>query len=259
MQYLKDIKIMEFEKNKLQWLEFDILEEYSHLVGGVFLRHGGTSQGAFATLNLSDAVGDHPDCVKVNRSLMQKEVGVEHIVFAKQRHENKIVLVTSNNMSKLPEADGLVTKEKNLALAITHADCQGAIFYDPENEIIGVAHAGWKGLVLDIYGAMVDFLTRSGSKAENLKVCISPSLGPDHAEFKNYKTEFPKSFWSFESDKPHYFNLWEIARAKLRDAGVRDENMEISEICTYCNPKDYFSYRREKITGRNATIIAIKK
>lgn len=249
---------MEFEKNKLQWLEFDLLEEYTHLVGGVFLRHGGTSLGSFSSLNLSDAVGDHPDCVKVNRSLIQKQMGVDHIVFAKQRHGNNIALVTKNNLTKLPEADGLITKEKNIALAITHADCQGAIFYDPENEIIGVAHVGWRGLVNDFYGAMVEELKKMGAKASNIKVCISPSLGPDHAEFKNYKNDFPKSLHSFQTDKPFHFNLWEIARAKLRDVDILNENMEIVETCTFCTPKDYYSYRREKITGRNATVIAIK-
>lgn len=251
---------MEIEKNKLQWLEFDILEEYSHLSGGVFLRHGGTSLGSFSSLNLSDAVGDHPDNVKVNRSLVQKQLGVEHLVFARQKHGNDIFVVTKNNYTKLPEADGLITKEANIALGITHADCQAAIFYDPENEIIGVAHAGWRGLVGDIYGSMVDAFKNQGAKVENIIVCISPSLGPDHAEFKNYKNEFPKTFWSFQNEKKHFhFNLWELAKAQLRDDGILDQNIELVETCTYCNPKDYFSFRREKITGRNATIIAKSK
>jgi polyphenol oxidase len=248
---------MEIEKNKLQWLEFDMLEHYSHLIGGVFLRHGGTSAGSFSSLNLSDAVGDHPDNVKVNRSLMQKQLGVDHIVFAKQHHGNNIFVVTKENFSKLPEADGLITKEENIALAITHADCQGAIFYDPENEIIGVAHSGWRGLVGGIYGAMVDAFKTHGARVENIKVCVSPSLGPDHAEFKNYKTEFPETFWSFQEEKkPLHFNLWNIALAQLSDIGIHSQNIELVDTCTYCNPKDYFSYRREKISGRNATVIA---
>ena len=250
---------MEIEKNKLQWLEFDVLEPYSHLSGGVFLRHGGTSSGVFSSLNLSDAVGDHPDNVKVNRAMIQKHLGVDHIVFAKQRHGNDIFVVTKNNFSKLPEADGLITKESNIALAVTHADCQAAIFYDAENEIIGVVHAGWRGLVVDVYGAMTEAFKKMGSKPENIKVCISPSLGPDHAEFKNYKTEFPKTFWSFQEGKDFHFNLWKLAKAQLRDDGILDKNIEIVETCSFCNPKDYFSYRREKITGRNATVIAKTK
>ena len=250
---------MEFEKNKLQWLSFDMLEKYSNLVGGVFLRHGGTSTGSFSCLNMSEAVGDHPDCVKVNRFLIQKQIGVDHLVFAKMTHGNDIIEVTRNNFHMLPPADGLITKEKNLGLAITHADCQAAIFYDPENEIVALAHAGWRGLVSEIYRSMVVSLKKMGAKEENIKVCISPSLGPDHAEFKNYKEEFPKFFWSFKGDKPFHFNLFEIAKAQLLDAGIKDKNIEIVQTCTYSNPKDYFSYRREKVTGRNATVIAITK
>ena len=250
---------MQTEKKKLEWLDYDSLEDHPSIIGRTFLRHGGASIGAFSTLNISDAVGDHPDSVKVNRSLILNSIGVSHLAFAKQKHGDNVVKVTLDNYSKLPEADGIYTRESDIGLVVTHADCQAAIFYDPVNQIIGAVHAGWRGLVQkDVYKSMVDTFVQEGSNLEDIIVCVSPSLGPEHSEFKNYKTEIPKEFWDFQI-RPFYFDLWKIARFRLSEAGILEGNIELAEICTFSNPKDYFSYRRDKITGRHGTVIAIKK
>jgi len=250
---------MELDKDRVQWIEYDLFTQYSHVFAGTFLRHGGASIGAFVSLNAGDNVGDHPDAVKVNRELIQKQVLVDHIVYAKQVHGADIFEITSQNFGKIPEADGLVTKEKQIGLAVTHADCQAALFYDPQNDIIGVVHAGWKGICKNIYQAMVDYLcTAMHSKPEDLIVCISPSLCPEHAEFKEYKEQLPREYWDFQKEKNH-FDLWAIANKQLLDAGVKEANIEMAQTCTYNNSKDYFSFRRDKITGRHATVIALKE
>jgi YfiH family protein len=249
---------MEFESNKIQWMEFDLLLDCPKVIGNFFLRHGGTSKEAFSSLNLSDSVGDHPGSVKVNRGLVRDALGVESLVFAKQQHGVNIVEVRSDNLFKLGVADGLFTREKNIAIGVTHADCQAAIFFDRENEIIGVVHAGWRGLLKNIYKKMVETLEREGAKREDIIVCISPSLGPDHAEFKNYKAEFPKEYWDFQ-EEPFHFNLFEIAKSQLRELGILSSNVEIIEECTFCNAKDYYSFRRDRITGRHATVAVVKE
>jgi len=249
---------MEFDKEKLQWLEFDLLEPYPHIVHGVFLRHGGVSDGAHAALNLSTSVGDLPDQVKTNRELLRKALQVPRVIFPNQTHGMNVERVTAKNADKTAQADAIFTTEKNIALGVTHADCQAAIFYDPVHEAVGVVHAGWRGLVQNIYARTLEAMQRDiGTQSQNLIVCISPSLGPDHSEFKNYKQEFPQDFWSFQV-KPNYFNLWEIGRKQLLNLGILDKNIEITEICTHCNPKDYFSHRREKDTGRHGTVVALK-
>ena len=89
---------------------------------------------------------------------------------------------------------------------------------------------------------------------------ISPashSLGPDHAEYKNYKQEIPQDLWSFQT-KPNYFDFWEISKKQLNGCGISEKNIEISCLCTVCNKNDYFSYRADKKTGRNVTIAALK-
>jgi YfiH family protein len=249
---------MEYEKTKLEWLEFDLLEEFPHVAHGVFLRHGGTSQDHFASLNMSTGVGDKSDNVKVNREQVRKALDIAQLVFPHQTHGTQILRVTGKNFDKTLQADALFTTEKNIGLAVTHADCQAAIFYDPMHEAIAVVHAGWRGSVQNIYARTLDAMRREiGTQPQNVIVCISPSLGPDHAEFKNYKHELPQDFWSFMV-KPNYFDFWAISRKQLAACGIPDNKIEITSICTYCNPNDYFSHRRDKDTGRHATVVAMK-
>lgn len=242
----------------MEWLEFDLLEPFPHVVHGVFSRHGGVSKVPFATLNLSKDVGDHPDHVKMNRALVSKALELPKIVYAQLAHGTNVHRITGKNADKISTADALFTTEKNLGLAVTHADCQAAIFYDPVHEAVAVSHCGWKGTVQNIYSRVVSAMHQDiGTQAHNLIVCISPSLGPDHAEYKNYKQEIPQELWPFQK-KPHYFDFWAISRKQLTACGISEKNIEISELCTVCNQSDYFSYRADKKTGRNVTIAGLK-
>ena len=250
---------MEYEKQKLEWLEFDLLEPFPHVAHAVFLRHGGTSEGPFASLNLSEQVGDHPDSVKVNREVVRKALDLPRILYANQTHGAVVHRIrVGKNDEKVPPADALFTTEKNLGLAITHADCQAVIFYDPVHEAVGIAHSGWKGSAQNILGRMVATMNREiGTQAQNLIVCISPSLGIKHSEQKNYKQELPQELWEFQT-KPQYFDFVKISKKQLTQAGVLEKNIEATGICTFTDPQNYFSYRRDKETGRHATVVALK-
>lgn len=254
---------MQVVKSKVESIEYKLLRNYPHLVGATFTRHGGVSEGRFGSLNLgSDSTADKPDAVKMNREQVRKVMGLSKIVYPHQNHGTDVAQVTSKNCDKIPQADALYTQDKDIGIAVTHADCQAAIFYDTVHEAIAVAHCGWKGSVQNIYARVIDTLkTKIGTQPHNLIVCISPSLGPDHSEFNNYRQELPKEFWEYDISnvKPHYFDFWAISRMQLTRCGVLDRNIEIAEICTCCNTQDYFSYRSEKETGRNATIVALKQ
>lgn len=245
-------------KEQIEWLEYDLLEKFPHVLHGTFSRHGGNSAGHFSTLNVGEGTPDSSDAVKCNRELVRKAVGIAKIIFPHQTHGVNVARVTSKNIDQVVQADALYTTEKNVGLGIAHADCQAAIFYDPVHEAIGVAHCGWRGSAQNIYARLVDTLKRElGTQPHNLIVCVSPSLGPDHAEFKNYKHELPKDFWAFQT-KPAYFDFWKISQAQLAKCGVLEKNIEFAKVCTFCHTEDYFSYRAEKNTGRNATVVALK-
>lgn len=249
---------MEFDVAKMEWIEFDLLEAFPHIVHGMFLRHGGVSSGHCSTLNLGDSTSDSPENYKKNRELVRDAMEIPKLIFPHQLHGSNVQRVTQKNIDHTFQADALFTTEKNIAIGVCHADCQAAIFYDPVHEAIAVVHAGWRGLAQNIYARTLDAMQREiGTQPQNLIVCISPSLGPDHSEFKNYKQDFPQDFWSFQVE-PNYFDLWAIAKKQLNALGVLDKNIEISGVCTCCNSKDYFSHRREKDTGRHGTVVALK-
>jgi polyphenol oxidase len=248
---------MHFDKSHIQWIDSKLLAPFAKVEHKIYLKHGGVSEGHFASLNASDSVGDDPYAVSSNRNLIKEDLGIQHLIFAKQQHGTNLVELTQKNLLHPPTCDGLFTKEKHIALAITHADCQAASIYDPKNDAIMVIHAGWRGLAQDIYLKMIkQFCNAVHGNPSDLVVCISPSLGPDHAEFKHFKEEFPQKYWSFEKEKFH-LDLWEIAKYQLSESGIQEKNIEIMRVCTACEKEDYFSYRVSKDTGRNATCLAL--
>lgn len=249
-------------KDGLEWLQFDLLSDLPHLKHAVFLRHGGYSQGAFESLNVSYSVGDKEESVKANlhriQSYLQEDMETPiQLIWGKQCHGKQVALINSNSFTQEPLCDSLITQEPGLALTIRHADCQAAIFYDTKNHAIANVHSGWRGSVLNIYSETIQAMRQLfGSKPSELLVCISPSLGPDDAEFINYSTELPQEFWKFQV-RPTYFDFWAISTYQLQQAGILPHHIEIAGISTYSNPNDYFSYRRHKITGRNATCVVL--
>lgn len=244
------------ESHQLEWAEYDLLKEYGAIKHATMLRHGGVSEKPFSSLNLGDNVGDNSKHVNTNRQKVLDFLSVSAVYYPKQTHSANVSVITQKNKN-LIGVDALVTKEKNIGIAICHADCQAAIFYDRENKAIGVAHAGYKGLIQNIYKNVVNTMKEEFvTNPKNLLVCLSASLGPDHAEYKEYQKEFPKEYWNYQEKA--YFNFWDLAKDQLTTEGLLESNIEITKECTYCNAEEYFSYRKEKKTGRNATIIALK-
>ncbi len=238
----------------IEWLEFELLQgvPVSH---AIFLRHGGVSQGAFSSLNVGGSTGDSLEFVKQNRALVNQVFGSSELIFGQQVHGVEIAEVKGDGVS-LGICDGLITREKGKALVIQHADCQAAIFYDPILNILANIHCGWRGSVQNIYERTVDLFKSKGSDPANILVCISPSLGPLAAEFIHFEKELPNAFQNFRGDGC-LFDFWEISRFQLGQAGVLQSHIEVASICTYQDRENYFSYRRDKITGRHATVVQL--
>lgn len=240
------------KQGEIEWLEFESLQQFSKLRHAVFLRHGGVSSGPFASLNVSASVGDNPAAVRENRRRIEEIFPGRGLVVPRIVHGVDVEVVRSP-FSVKKNCDGLLTEKEGLSLLITHADCQAALFYDPIQHLLANVHCGWRGNVQNIYGKTVDLFKARGSCPENIFVCISPSLGPSKAEFMHYETEWPRSFWDFRVDNSR-FDLWSLSRFQLEAAGVLSKHIEQASICTYEEKTDYFSYRRDKITGRQGTV-----
>jgi len=245
------------KEDPIEWLQFELLGNFPELIHGVFLRRGGLSQEAFSSLNFSRSVGDEGAHVSANIEIVKSVLKIPTIVSSKNIHGTQIDFVNSTSLGEIAGSDGLMTDEKGVGLMVKHADCQAIILFDPVRLAIANIHVGWRGNVQEIIQKAVESMVgRFNSRAENLLACISPSLGPTAAEFKNYKEEFPEKFWPFRIGE-NSFNLWELSKQQLLNAGLLPHHIEIAALCTYSNPQDYFSYRRDKICGRNGTVVCL--
>lgn len=154
--------------------------------------------------------------------------------------------------------DGLLTAERGVALLIRHADCQPTLFYDPVRQVVGAAHCGWRGLVRELYRQMVARMERDfGSRKEEIIVAIGPSLGPERAEFRDFKRLLPPSFWSFQV-KPHYFDFWALAAWQLEEAGILPANLYLSHHCTSSEGSLFYSARGKGSLERHGSFICLK-
>lgn len=246
--------MLRHKHNEIEWLTYELLADCKHIDHRVFLRHGGSSQAPYDSLNFGTNVGDDPKHVSANYEKAREVMQCSSIVVADQRHGKSIMRMSQGNRSHTFGCDGLTTNARNLPLLIQHADCQAACFYDPIKQALTMVHCGWRGNIQNIYAeAVAEMRSQYGSNPADLLVCISPSLGPEKAEFVNYKEELPESFWQFQS-QPFHFDLWALGEWQLTNAGVLPEHIQIARECTSSNPQDYFSYRRSNVTGRHGSL-----
>jgi polyphenol oxidase len=251
--------MIRIEQNNTQWLEFELLAECPEVMHGVFTRHGGCSKGHLAGLNLNpaDKAGDNPENVTANLEKIKQALALSNILSGIHCHGAAIAEVTPSSFDEIIFCDGLTTQSRNIGLMIRQADCQAAIFYDPVHQALANVHCGWRGSVKNIYNqAVLCMRAAFQSRPEDMLVCISPSLGPENAEFINYRQELPESFWDFQV-KANYFDFWAISEWQLQQSGILPHHIQIARIDTFANADDYFSYRRSKPCGNHATICAL--
>lgn len=232
----------------------------AHLFHGVFNRHGGVSPKPWLSKNISFGVGDTSENVYANRARLKKALNFDRLVSAKQVHSTKVHIVEECPAEDLEieGCDALITNVQGPGLMIQQADCQAVFLFDPQKKAVAMAHVGWRGSVENILGITVAAMFKAyATEPAALIAAISPSLGPCCAEFMHYYSELPVSLHSYKV-RPDYFDFRAISRDQLRSAGLRPENIHITEICTCCN-QDYFSYRREGETGRFASVIGLKQ
>ncbi len=217
-------------------------------------RFGGVSCAAYESLNLAFHVGDNPLSVSQNRSLLQASLGVSKLVFMEQVHGNEVALICHGD--EVVTCDAMITNQPNIALAVMVADCVPILFHDPKHHAIGVAHAGRVGSLLGVASACLRAMHEHfGSKACDVKVFIGPSIKACCYEVTQEVVEGFEAYVRQEDGKL-FMDLIGYNRDVLVNMGVKEENIVIEQACTCCS-EDYFSYRREKITGRFVGVICL--
>lgn len=235
------------EENGVEWLEFELLQPFSHISHAIFTKNAGD-------------LAYYPYTENARLKAFQAiKMGNLLPIHANQVHGAHVQFVTKDSPNYIENCDSLLTNTQELALCIQHADCQVGFFYDKVASAIACVHCGWRSSVQNIYKRTIEcFQKQFGSRPEDILVCISPSLGPKHAEFVNYEKELPKQFWQFQT-KPLHFDFWQISRWQLENAGIKPEHIQIANMCTYEQKELFYSYRRDHHKERNMSCIYLKK
>lgn len=247
--------------NGVDYCQFEHLSAHGDVGHAIFLRSQGASESPFDRLNVSLAVGDAVDRVERNRRQVAAALNATELAFARQVHGDSVWIIGDRRVGDgggVPEADILITDRAEKFLVVQVADCQPILVYDPTRRVVANGHCGWRGSVADVPGRMVEALsTNFGCAAQDLLVGIGPSLGPCCAEMVNFQAEIPRAYWGYRRDTA-FFDFWSMTRDQLVGAGVRDDHIEFSGLCTRCHSDRFFSYRRQQRTGRFPAVIGLK-
>ncbi|MCA9923486.1 MAG: peptidoglycan editing factor PgeF [Anaerolineales bacterium] len=262
--------MIEVERNGLRYFEFESLRGNGRIQHAIFSRRGGISPTPFTGLNMSLSVRDDEANVFANREQAYKLFGRtnETLVHAFLVHGDNVANVTHKNYGEyVHHVDGLITNEPGCGLTMNFADCTPIFLYDPVQHAIGLGHAGWKGAIVDLPGAMVRAMAAAyGSKPADLIAGIGPCIGVGRYEVGDEViTAVHNTFADPDSlllpspngsNRPH-FDLVEANRRNLARAGV--QQIELSGFCTAERTDLFFSHRAEKgKTGRFGTIFVLK-
>lgn len=222
-------------------------------------RTGGVSQAPRDSLNLGLHVGDAPEAVLENRARLQRALP-DAPLWLTQVHGTTVCdddrVVDSTGRI---EADAAVTTRRCRPLAILTADCLPVVLADAAGSVLGVAHAGWRGLAAGVLENTLARMRRQAPLARGWRAWIGPGIGPSAFEVGD---EVRAAFLRIDAGLAVHFtrspagrwlaDLAGLAQSRLRRAGV--EQVESSGECTYLQADRYFSYRRAHPTGRQASL-----
>jgi len=234
-----------------------------------FTRRGGVSSGIYHSLNCGLGSGDDAKAVQANRARAMAALDLPSAALATchQHHSAEVAVIDSVPEEPL-KVDALVSISPGVALGILTADCAPLLFADPNDRVVGAAHAGWRGAIGGIAEATVDAMIDQGARADNIIAVIGPAIGADSYEVG---PEFPEPFLEQESgnatffraaerDGHFLFDLQGYLAARLARLGLGDVLRLNADTCA--DEANFFSYRRschrnEPDYGRMLSTIAL--
>ncbi len=232
-------------------------------------RSGGVSTGPYESLNLSLAVGDDPANVLENRRRLAVALHAcpGDFVFARQVHGAGVRVVGEADRGSgaftqddaIPDTDALVTATPGVMLAILTADCVPIVLHDPGAGVLACVHSGWRGTVARIAAGTVAEMTKLGARPAEIVAGVGPAIDPATYQVgPDVYQAVARAFGSVAGGflRPHpaadgrwLLDLWTANRRVLSDAGLREQNIHVTDIPT---GGDYFSDRAQRPCGRLA-------
>ena len=224
-----------------------------------FSSRGGVSTGFYETLNCGQGSKDKPEHVLSNRERVAADLGVSGpmLISPYQVHSPTALIVNERWERGIarPKLDALVTNTPGLALGVLTADCAPVLFCDPETNIIGAAHAGWRGAFGGVLDHTIEQMCSLGARKRDICASVGPAISLEAYEVGD---EFQSNFLAQDGANDRFFtrpagavkvhfDLQAYAEHRLRAAGL--QNTSIIKHCTFGRKQQYFSYRRSQALG----------
>lgn len=262
--------------------EWPVPAHIKALVTTRYSTHRGNSASSFSDFNLAMHVGDSPSNVALNRELLNKFLPKQP-VWLNQIHSQRVIEISDSvslkdaegsslksaesSLSKsLEDADGSFTLSKNQVCAVMTADCLPILFSSKGGEIVSAIHVGWRGLALGIIDTTVKLLLNQLSKEDKLAnnqllAWLGPAISKHYFEvgeevreqFLSINPDNEKAFTNSNNTNKFMADIYLLAKINLQKLGI----IEIygGNFCTYEEKDKFYSYRRDGVTGRMATLI----
>lgn len=228
-----------------------------HVRALITARAGGLSRGPYASCNLGRATGDDPGAVEANRARLRALLPQEPRWLV-QVHGARAV--AADTIAGRVEADAAYTHHARTVCAILVADCLPVLITDCTGTRVAAAHAGWRGLAAGVVENTVAAVTADGLPRSDLLAYLGPAIGPGAFEvgpdvYEAYVGRHPEDAAAFAAHRPGkwHADLFALARNALARAGVA--RVHGGGLCTVSDPDRFFSYRRDRVTGRMAALI----
>lgn len=239
-----------------------------NVIAVVTTRVGGVSKPPFNSFNLALHVNDDLADVLANRAVLQSLLEPElHLQWLQQVHGTHVVHATVEGEQKL--GDAVFTNQPGLAGVVMTADCLPVFFAARDGRSVAVAHAGWRGLV---DGVLERTLEAFAVPPSEVLCWLGPAIGPCHFEVgaevldafldasldDEQRCEIRElAFKAASVPGKYHADLYSLARLRLQHRGVVE--IHGGGLCTHCDTDRFYSYRRERDTGRMASVIGIKR
>ena len=221
-------------------------------------RTGGISSAPYDSFNLANHVDDNPQHVEQNRQILVQSAQLPESPRWLTQHHSTDVINSLDWIEDMP-ADGLFSSAKNHVCVAMTADCLPVLICDKQGSEVAAVHAGWRGLADGIIERAV---TQFTSQRHDLLVWLGPAIGPKHFEvgqdvvtaFTNHMPEAETAFTPL-SNGQMIADIYLLARQRLKALGI--DTVFGGEHCTAGDSEQFFSYRRDNVTGRMASLIWI--
>ncbi|WP_084282629.1 peptidoglycan editing factor PgeF [Deefgea rivuli] len=222
-------------------------------------RHGGVSAAPYASFNLGDHVGDAIDAVAANRQQLPSPAA-----WLKQTHSTIVVdaeTSTTEDVSAPIEADASVSRTVGAVSVVMTADCLPVLFCDQQGSVVAAAHAGWRGLC---DGVLENTVAAMAVPADSIMAWLGPAIGPtafevgdDVREAFMQRDVAAAAAFALQADGKWLADMYLLARQRLNRLGI--SQIYGGTECTFNDSERYFSYRRDGVTGRMASLIWLEQ